>query len=129
MNSINTCMALFKGMSTVDRSGPPYSIVDAELVKRDLLNELYTKKGERVMRPNFGCIVWDLLMNPNTPDLQEMVKEDITGIIDRDPRVELNNINVFIGDQSIRAEVEIFYNVINDADILYLEYSNIGEDN
>ena len=68
-------------------------------------------------------------MNPNTPDLQEMVKEDITGIIDRDPRVELNNINVFIGDQSIRAEVEIFYNVINDADILYLEYSNIGEDN
>ena len=36
------------------------------------------------MRPNFGCIVWDLLMNPNT-DLQEMVKEDITGIIDRDP--------------------------------------------
>ena len=68
MNSINTCMALFKGMSTVDRSGPPYSIVDAELVKRDLLNELYTKKGERVMRPNFGCIVWDLLMNPNTPE-------------------------------------------------------------
>ena len=114
MKSINTCMALFKGMSTVERSGPPYTLVDQELVKRDLLNELYTKKGERVMRPNFGSIIWDLLMSPNTPDLQEMVKEDIERIVERDPRVETKNINVFVGDNSIRAEVELFYNLIKD---------------
>ncbi len=128
MKSINTCMALFKGMSTVERSGPPYTLVDQELVKRDLLNELYTKKGERVMRPNFGSIIWDLLMSPNTPDLQEMVKEDIERIVDRDPRVETRNINVFVGDNSIRAEVELFYNLIKNTDILYLEYSGVGEE-
>ncbi len=128
MKSINTCMALFKGMSTVERSGPPYTLVDQELVKRDLLNELYTKKGERVMRPNFGSIIWDLLMSPNTPDLQEMVKEDIERIVERDPRVETKNINVFVGDNSIRAEVELFYNLIKDTDILYLEYSGVGEE-
>tara|TARA_B100000900_G_scaffold340385_1_gene303163 strand:+ start:238 stop:606 length:369 start_codon:yes stop_codon:yes gene_type:complete len=121
-------MALFKGMSTVERSGPPYTLVDQELVKRDLLNELYTKKGERVMRPNFGSIIWDLLMSPNTPDLQEMVKEDIERIVERDPRVETKNINVFVGDNSIRAEVELFYNLIKDTDILYLEYSGVGEE-
>lgn len=129
MNSINTCMALFKGMSTVERSGPPYTVVNEELVKRDLLNELYTKKGERVMRPNFGSIIWDLLMDPNTPDLQEIVKEDIERIVDRDPRVEAKDIRVFVGDNSIRAEVEIFYNYIESADILYLEYSDVSEDN
>ncbi len=129
MNSINTCMALFKGMSTVERSGPPYTVVNEELVKIDLLNELYTKKGERVMRPNFGSVIWDLLMDPNTPDLQEIVKEDIERIVDRDPRVEAKDIRVFVGDNSIRAEVEIFYNYIESADILYLEYSDVSEDN
>ena len=67
-------------------------------------------------------------MSPNTPDLQEMVKEDIERIVERDPRVETKNINVFVGDNSIRAEVELFYNLIKDTDILYLEYSGVGEE-
>ena len=37
-------MAQFKGMSTVDKVSAPYTLVDSELVKRDLLNEIYTKK-------------------------------------------------------------------------------------
>ena len=54
---------VFKGFSTVDKIRAPYSLTDIELVKRDLLNEFYTKKGERVMRPNLGCIVHDLLLS------------------------------------------------------------------
>ena len=57
-------MAKIKGLSTVDKVRAPYTLVDSALVKRDLLNTFYTKKGERLMRPNYGSIIWDLLMNP-----------------------------------------------------------------
>ena len=68
---------LFKGFSTADKIRAPYTLVDSELVKRDLLNQLYTKKGERVMRPEYGTIIYDLLMDPNIPELEEIVKEEI----------------------------------------------------
>ena len=128
MIMINTCMAIFKGMSTVDKVTAPYTLTDSELVKRDLLNEIYTKKGERVMRPGFGCIVWDLLMEQSTPQLEDMVREDLQRICERDPRVALNAIKIFKGDHSIRAEIDLRYVMLNSAEILYLDFQEYNED-
>ena len=83
-------MAKFKGFSTIDRSRPPFTITDSDLVKRDLLNEFYTRKGERVMRPDFGCVIWDLLMDPMIPSTEEIMKEDIVRIVSRDPPCEVS---------------------------------------
>ena len=55
---------IFKGFSTVDKIRAPYSLFDQELIKRDLLNEFQTRRGERLMKPNFGSIIHDLLMEP-----------------------------------------------------------------
>ena len=82
MNQINNSMARLLGFSTVGKVKAPYSLVDSDVVVRDLLNEFYTKKGERLMRPNFGSVIWDLLMNPNTRDLENAVQKDIERIID-----------------------------------------------
>jgi len=121
---INTYMAtLFKGFSTVDKNRAPYTLTDTNLIKRDLLNHFYTKRGERVMRPNFGSIIWDMLMEPETPTLQEDIKDDIKRIVDLDPRVELENTILYITDQSIRAEVVIKYYNIDQAETLFLEYN------
>lgn len=115
-------MSTFKGFSTVDRVRAPFTLTDADLIKRDLLNELYTRKGERLMRPNFGSIVWDLLMDPSTKDLDRRVKEDIERIIQKDPRVELLKAQVFVLDHSILAEVDLRFVPLNNVDKLYLEY-------
>ena len=53
---------IFKGFSTIDKIRAPYSLFDQELIKRDLLNEFQTRRGERLMKPNFGSIIHDLLM-------------------------------------------------------------------
>jgi len=118
---------LFKGFSTADKIRAPFTLVNADLVKRDLLNQLYTKKGERVMRPDYGTIIYDLLMEPNIPEIEELVKEDIERIIDSDPRVELNDINLLIGEQSIRAEVTISYKLLNSEETLYIDYISQDE--
>lgn len=115
-------MATFKGFSTVDRVRAPYTLTDAELVKRDLLNELYTRKGERVMRPNFGSIVWDLLMDPSTAKLDEAIKDDIRSIVNRDPRIELLSTDIIVLDHAIRAEVQLRFVPTDTVETLYLEY-------
>jgi len=117
-------MAMFKGFSTIDRVKAPYTLFDKELIKRDLLNHFQTKKGERVMRPQYGSIIWDLLMNPEDTLTEDEIKRDIERIIDTDPRVELIDTVLFILDHTIRAEIQLRYKGINDEDVLYVEFVN-----
>jgi phage baseplate assembly protein W len=115
--------ALFKGFSTVNRTRAPFSLVNEELVKQDLMNEFNTRKGERVMRPNFGSIVHSLLFDPEDPTTEETIKEDIARIVDKDPRVSLLQTTLYITDHTIRAEVGIRFLVLNSEDTLYLEFT------
>ena len=113
-------MATFKGFTTLDRVKAPFTITDQELIKRDLLNEFYTKKGERVMRPNFGSIIWDLLMDPNDGTLTDAVTEDIQRIVARESRVELVDLTVYVADHAISADVVLRYLPFNNTESLYL---------
>jgi len=114
---------LFKGFSTVDKNRAPYTLTDTDLIKRDLLNHFYTKRGERIIRPTFGSIIWDMLMEPETPTLEEDIKDDIKRIVDLDPRVTLEESILYINDQTIRAEVILRYYNIDQADTLFLEFT------
>lgn len=87
-------MRVFKGYSTVGKESGNFKIYDIELVKRDLLNEIYTRKGERLMSPTYGYIVWDVLFDPLTDEVVELIREDTLRIVSRDPRLELNSLNV-----------------------------------
>ena len=122
---INKGMATtFRGFNTVDNIRAPYSLYDVELVKRDLLNEFYTRQGERLMRPNFGSIIWDLLMEPEDVTTEQDIRDDIERIVGKDPRVKLNETVLYISDHTIRAEVHLNYVQTNTDDILYLEFVN-----
>jgi len=113
-------MATFKGFTTLDRVKAPFTITDQELVKRDLLNEFYTKKGERVMRPNFGSIIWDLLMDPSDPSLVSAVTKDIESIVAKESRVELVDLTVYVADHAISADVLLKFLPFNNSESLYL---------
>jgi len=113
-------MATFKGFTTLDRVKAPFTITDQDLIKRDLLNEFYTKKGERLMRPNFGSIIWDLLMDPNDGDLVNAVTEDIQRIVAKETRVELVDLTVYVADHAISADVLLKYLPFNNSESLYL---------
>lgn len=87
-------MRTFKGFSTVDRTWGNFKTYDIELAKRDLLNELYTRKGERLMSPEFGYIVWDVLFDPMTEEVIELIRRDTERIVTKDPRLELREIDI-----------------------------------
>jgi phage baseplate assembly protein W len=116
-------VAKFKGFSTVDRIRAPYTLDGRDLIKRDLLNTFYTKKGERVMRPEYGSIIWDLLMNPDDTATEKEIRDDVDRIIESDPRVDLLNTTIIYMDHTIRLEIALRYVLLNDSDTLYLEYT------
>lgn len=121
-------MAKFRGFSTQGRVSAPYTLEDADIVKQDLLNEIFTRKGERVMRPNYGSIVWDLLMDPNTPELRDRIDTDMRRIVDRDPRVEILALDIYVLDHTIRVEMRLSFQDLDNEDILYLNFDrNITE--
>jgi len=96
-------MAIYKGFSTrsfksrsptsivgtLNNDFGPYTLTDKNLVVMDLLNQFGTRKGEKLMNPNFGCIIWDRLFDPLTPELKSAILKDVTEIINSDPRISV----------------------------------------
>ena len=81
-----------------------------DLIKQDLMNHFYTRKGERVMDPEFGSIIWDLLYEPIDESTKEDLVEDCKTIIASDPRVQL--IDLILDDVGNGIRVDIQLNVL-----------------
>lgn len=84
----------YKGFSSVDTSNSNTRLYDFDLIKQDILNHFNTRKGDRVMNPEFGSIVWDLLMEPLTEQVRTALTDDITKICKFDPRVTPTRIDL-----------------------------------
>jgi len=84
----------YKGFSSVDDTNENTRVYDFDLVKQDIFNHFKTRKGERVMNPEFGCIIWDLLMEPLTDQSRELLVNDINRICNSDPRVTPTQIDL-----------------------------------
>lgn len=97
----------YKGFSTIDPSKISPSLYDFELVKQDIINHFRTRKGERVMNPEFGSIIWDLLLEPMTERTKDSLKEDINRICNFDPRVIPVQIDLFELEQGYNLELTL----------------------
>lgn len=76
----------YRGFSTINPVNRSSQLFDFDLIKQNLLNHFNTRKGERVMNPNFGTIVWDLIMEPLTDTVRVALSTDIKTICSYDPR-------------------------------------------
>jgi len=86
---------LYKGYSSFEfQSKKTFKIRDIELVKLDLLNHIFTKRGERVMMSKFGTQIPEMAFEPLDVDTISTVKDEVLRVINYDPRVELIDIQV-----------------------------------
>lgn len=68
---------------------------DVPDIEQSLTILLNTRPGERVMRPDFGCALDDLLFEPVDAGIITFVKDLITkAILFYEPRVNLRNIEI-----------------------------------
>lgn len=97
----------YRGFSTVSSLSVNGKLYDYELIKQNLLNHFNTRKGSRVMNPNFGTIIWDLLMEPLTEQIKNLLTNDITTICNFDPRVEPLQIDINEYEQGYLVEITL----------------------
>lgn len=98
----------YKGFSSNEIKNN-FKLYDIDLVKRDLLNHFYIRKGEKLENPNFGTIIWDMLFENFTPEVKELISKDVETIINYDPRIAVQQVSIDSTDQGIRIEAEIVY--------------------
>ena len=114
---------VYKGFSTVVKSKPPYTLNDIELVKTDLMNHFNTRIGERVMMPEFGSVIHDIIMDPLDKISTDLIREDVRRIISSDPRVRMTGQpTVTDFDHTVRIEVEVEYVQRSTAEHLIIDF-------
>lgn len=99
----------YKGFSTVNTSSQGFALYDLELIKQDLLNHFHTRRGERLMNPQFGTIIWDMLFEPMTEELKESIVNNVNEIINYDPRLVAQNVIVTTYESGIQIECILKY--------------------
>lgn len=86
-------MALYKGYSSYEfEKTKNFGLYDVDLVRMDLLNHIYTQKGERVMMPNFGTRIPTMIFEPLDNITLEIIRLDLEGVFNFDPRVETQSL-------------------------------------
>ena len=114
---------MYRGFSTIGRTRK-YRLTDFELVKQDLINHFYIRKGEKLMNPNFGTIIWNVIHEPLTEDLKSVIISDIKSIAEYDPRISIDNVIITEFDQGIQVELQLRYVLTNQTNLLNLQFDN-----
>lgn len=103
---------------TVDHTGSIKLTEVAEDIERSMQIVLMTAPGERVMRPMFGCEIWDLLFEPVTPNLIGLIAHAVFEALGQwEPRVEVDEVTPIpdSGDNAlIRIEIKYRVRTTND---------------
>jgi phage baseplate assembly protein W len=114
-------MITYRGFST-RQNLKKYSLTDFDLAKQDLINHFEIRKGEKLMQPMFGTIIWDMLFEPLTEDTQQIITDDITRIIGYDPRLAVGQVAVAQQDSGFLIEITLSYIPNDQTETLALNF-------
>jgi phage baseplate assembly protein W len=112
----------YRGFSTVNPKTKNFALYDFELIKQDLLNHFYVRQGERLMNPAFGTIIWDLLFEPLTPEVQNLILQNVNQIFNSDPRIQASNILITPYDTGLQIKCDLKYFLYNIQENLQLQF-------
>ena len=102
-------MVVYKGYSSVGKHFTSSETTDAALVRADLINHFNTRVGERIMQPDFGCLIWNHIFDPFTDQIKFQIVENIKQIIDADPRVIMRNVNLVEYEHGLSVELDLVF--------------------
>lgn len=112
----------FKGYSSVDKTQPFTELTDKALIKRDILNHFNTKKGSRVMRPDYGSSLWDYLFEPLDLISKDAILDDVNTVINSDPRVRIINTDIQEMEHGIIISFQLQYVTFESIDVFIIGF-------
>ena len=112
----------YRGISTVNPENSSTVLYDLALIKLDLLNHFHIRQGEKLSDPEFGTIIWDALFEPLTDNMRDAIKDNVTQIVNYDPRVSVNQITVDQYESGIQIEISLVYLPYNISENMRLQF-------
>ena len=80
------------------------------------------RQGERLMNPTYGCVIWDLLFEPLTDDIRELVLQNVNQILNSDTRIQASNVIVTTYDTGLQIEAVLTYVQYNLQEQLQIQF-------
>jgi phage baseplate assembly protein W len=115
-------MALYKGFSTISGTAN-FRLTDFDLVKQDLLNHFNIRKGEKLMNPDYGTVIWDLIFEPFNDATKLAIETDIKKIVASDPRIAVQSAVITQYDLGVQIELDLIFVQTNQIDKLLLQFN------
>ena len=99
-------MATYYGFNTIDQN-KKFRLEDYDLVKRDVLNSLLIKQGEKPGRPDYGTNVWNIIFEPMTDEIMREIEKEIKRTVGQDPRIKIERLSVFPKENGVLIEIDV----------------------
>jgi phage baseplate assembly protein W len=101
-------MAKYRGFNTIDQH-KKFRMTDLDLIKRDLLNHFQIRKGEKLMQPNFGSIIWNTLFEPLSEETKKVILEDVKAVVSYDPRLNVDEVIIQELGNGLQIQIALTY--------------------
>lgn len=86
---------LYKGYSFSQfERNKSIKLYDVELIKKDLYNNIFTRRGERVKMFSYGTRIPDLVFEQLDDRVLDIIDYDLREVVDNEPRVNLIDLKV-----------------------------------
>ena len=112
----------YRGTSTVNPDNTSWILYDIALIKQDILNHFHIRQGEKLSDPEFGTIIWDVLFDPLTENLKDAIVQNVTKIVNSDPRVNVNSVIVDSYESGIQVECSLLFLPYNISESMRLQF-------
>lgn len=112
----------YRGISTVDPDKSSFKLYDINLIKQDIINHFHIRQGEKLENPTFGTIIWDILFEPLTDSLRDAIIQNVTDIVNYDPRVSVDSVVVDAFESGIQIDCSLTYLPYNISETMRLRF-------
>ena len=102
-----------------------FTLVDTELIKRDLLNAFNIRQGQLPGKPEYGTSLWDYVFENITDTTVNAINREVQRVAGGDPRLQIVSSYVYAQDNGILIELEIQYVPSTDAERLAIFFDQL----
>ena len=112
----------YRGCSTVNPDNNSFALYDIGLIKQDIINNFHIRQGEKLSDPEFGTIIWDILFEPLTDPIKDAIVNNVSKIVNYDPRVQVDQITVDSYETGIQVDCTLVYLPYNISESMRLTF-------
>jgi phage baseplate assembly protein W len=115
-------MTTFVGFNTQNQY-KKFTLIDFELIKRDLLNAFNIRQGQLPGRPGYGTILWDYLFENQIEAVQQGIIAEVQRVGGGDPRIYISQVNVYPQLNGMLIELQLQVVGTTNAEILSIFFN------